>query len=44
MLAAVDSFLRREALDLLGELRRRAVAERSNAFDEESLTCRKGRR
>src|SRR5438309_4977001 len=44
MLAAVNRLLRREGLDLLGELGRRAFAERTDTLDEESLPCRKGRR
>src|SRR4051794_27256986 len=42
MLAAVDSFLGGEALYLLGELGRRAFAERAHAFDEISFANRKG--
>ena len=44
MLAAVDRFLGGEALDLLGELGRRAVAERADALDEKGLADREGRR
>src|SRR6185503_2420666 len=33
-----------ETLDLFGELRRRSVAERADAVDEESFTPGKGRR
>src|SRR5690348_287023 len=44
MLAAVNRFLRRERLDLLGELRRSSVAERAHALDEKGLTLGKGRR
>src|SRR4051794_10028434 len=44
VLAAVDRFLRREALDFLGELGRSAVAEGAHAFDEKGLTGRESRR
>ena len=44
MLAAVDRFLRGEGLDLLGELGRRAFAERADALDEIGLAHREGRR
>ena len=44
MLAAVDRFLRRERLDLLGKLGRRAFAKSANALDEEGLALGKGRR
>ena len=44
MLAAVDRFLGGEALDLLGELGRRALAERAHALDEERLAGREGGR
>src|SRR5260221_12978125 len=44
MLAAVNRFLGGEALDLFGELGRRALAERADAFDEIGLADREGRR
>ena len=43
MLAAVDRFLRGEALDLFGELGRGALAERPHAFDEIGFADREGR-
>ena len=44
MLAAVDRFLGGEALDLLGQLGRGALAERADALDEERLAGREGGR
>jgi len=44
MLAAVDRFLRSERLDLLGQLRRRAVAELAHALDEKGFADREGGR
>src|SRR4051812_11370821 len=44
MLAAVDRLLRREALDLVRKLGRRALAERAHAFDEEGFAGGEGRR
>ena len=44
VLAAVDRFLRGEALDLLRQLRRRAIAERADALDEKGLADRERRR
>ena len=44
MLAAVDRLLGGEGLDFVGEPRRRTVAELADAFDEECLAGREGRR
>ena len=44
MLAAVDRLLGGEALDLLGQLLRSALAELPDAFDEEGFALGEGRR
>ena len=44
MLPTVDGFLRGEAPDLGGKLRRRAFAKSADAFDEKGLAYREGGR